>query len=474
MLYDLDDTIVAIASPPAGSVEGIVRLSGPGVGTCIARLFEGRCDDVDSIRAPVLYRGELHIPTDDSAELLLPTLLYLWPRGRSYTGQMVAELHTIGCPSLLEATVDACRQLGARQAGPGEFTLRAFLAGRLDLTQAEAVLGVIDAVDRHRLDVALTQLAGGVGGPIRVILGDLLDLLAEIEAELDFAEEEDLRTLSAEIIQQHIDTAATAVRRLLDRMIARRSDEDSHPTVAIVGPPNVGKSSLFNALTSADALVADLAGTTRDYLTATVDLDGVECRLVDTAGLEDGDFDDSADENSDADRSAQSMARTAIDAAQVLVLCHDLADPIDHTGAMRTVLDRIFPDRSWEAKERIEIGTKSDVAVSSGAAGDDFIATSSRAGQGLDQLRAAIRRSIVALGDDYAEVVAGTSIRCRESLACAAESLQAASLLAQDEVGDELIAAELRTAVDHLGQVVGTVYTDDILDRVFSRFCIGK
>jgi len=131
-------------------------------------------------------------------------------------------------------------------------------------------------------------------------------------------------------------------------------------------------------------------------------------------------------------------------------------------------------DRSWESKTRIEAGTKSDAASSADLPTDDLILTSSLTGAGLDKLRAAVRQSIVSLGGDYAEVVAGTGVRCRESLACAAESLDAASLLAQQEVGDELVAAELRTAVDHLGQVVGTVYTDDVLDRVFSRFCIGK
>ena len=177
----------------------------------------------------------------------LPCELYLWPGKRSYTGQPVAEVHTLGSPPLLEAVVRAVCRGGARPAEPGEFTLRAFLAGRIDLTQAEAVLGVIDATGNAELDAALKQLAGGLAGPLRLLRSDLLDLLAHVEAGLDFADE-DLPFIKAEELLKRLDEAAAEVDRLA-RQLAFRGEAVVRVRVAPCGRPNAGKSSLFNALT---------------------------------------------------------------------------------------------------------------------------------------------------------------------------------------------------------------------------------
>ncbi len=197
-VFHPDDTIAAIASPPGGAARGIVRVCGPSAVNCVATCFEPDndrnsyefryCDrlDISHIRFPTAVFGQLRLHGVHSP---LPADLLLWPTSRSYARQPTAELHTLGSPPLLEAVLRQVCAAGARLARPGEFTLRAFLAGRLDLTQAEAVLGVIDAADRRELDAALAQLAGGLGGPLGQLRERLLDLLAHLEAGLDFADE---------------------------------------------------------------------------------------------------------------------------------------------------------------------------------------------------------------------------------------------------------------------------------------------
>ncbi len=215
----------------------------------------------------------------------LPATLYVWPNARSYTRQPQAEVHTLGSPPLLQCVLRAVCQAGARPAEPGEFTLRAFLSGRLDLTQAEAVLGVIDARGDDQLRAALEQLAGGLAGPLGQLRDRLLDLLAHLEAGLDFVEE-DIEFITARELDGQLLAAAGAVDRLAQQM-ASRDLAGELPVVALTGWPNTGKSSLFNALLGdCQALVSEVAGATRDYLTGELEWRGLRFQLVDTAGAE--------------------------------------------------------------------------------------------------------------------------------------------------------------------------------------------
>ncbi len=281
MDYHLDDTIVAVASPPGGAARGIVRLSGPEAASVVSAIF--RTDDdcpLDHRRARV-YAGELHL---QRLARRIPASLYLWPGRGSYTRQPSAELHTLGSPPLLAAIVQELTCHGARSAAPGEFTLRAFLAGRIDLTQAEAVLGIIDARGERDLNVALAQMAGGLARPIAQLRNSLLDLLARLEAGLDFVED-DIEFIAAAEIDAELDQAAASVQALSSQLGARAITDETIRAV-LVGPPNAGKSSLFNALTRSASLVSSQPGTTRDYLVARIDLGGIECDLVDTAGVD--------------------------------------------------------------------------------------------------------------------------------------------------------------------------------------------
>lgn len=451
---DLNDTIAAIASAPGGAARGIVRVSGAEVRQCVEAVFraaEGA--DLPAVARPTAVRGAIRVPGIVQA---LDCQVYLWPDRRSYTGQPVAEIHLAGSPPLLEAVLDAVCQAGARLAEPGEFTLRAFLAGRIDLTQAEAVLGVIDAADGRQLDVALEQLAGGLARPLSELRRGLVSLLADLEAGLDFPDE-DIAFVTAEELRARVQNAGAAVDRLLAQMQSRAEPHQAAKAI-LLGAPNVGKSSLFNALAGrAAALVWHEPGTTRDYLVADINLDGQPCRLIDTAGVES----DQAGE-AEIDRAAQAASVHQAQAGQLRIICTDSTRPM--TGWEHEQLAGADP-------RRIHVLTKIDRAADL-APPADAIPTSSATGQGIDLLRRRLREAISATAD--LGVVATTAARCRESLRLAAEGLSRAGQLASHGHGEELVAAELRGALDELGRVAGEVYTDDILDLVFSRFCIGK
>ncbi|HEX4129122.1 MAG TPA: GTPase [Pirellulales bacterium] len=444
-MFSTDDTIVAIASAPGPAARGIVRVTGTRLLECLNGIFCGS-EALDQICLPRAIQGTLTLP---ALHRPLDATLLLWPGRRSYTRQPTAEVHTIGSPPLLEAIVSALCAHGARPARPGEFTLRAFLAGRIDLTQAEAVLGVIDAGSRHELDVALSQMAGGLAGRLSALRDLLADLLAHLEAGLDFVEEE-IEFITRDQLLADVRRARRAVDELLKQM-AVRATSDELVRAVLVGEPNAGKSTLFNALVgNGRAIVSDMPGTTRDYLVARLDLDGIACELVDTAGV------DAQIPTSAIDRQAQAATAEQHRRADVVLRCVD--------GTCAAVAAR---------EGEITICTKSDLLNSALPPGD-AIAVSAKTGTGLDALREALRGAVVGARTDDSQVVASTAARARTSLERAAGALEHAERVAEAGGGEELVAADLRAALDALGEVVGTIYTEDILDRIFSRFCIGK
>jgi len=318
-MHALDDTIAAIASPPGGAARGIVRLSGPRLRPCLEGCFRpAPYVHIPSLARPTALPGLFWLP---GVAAPLPGELYLWPGTRSYTGEPVAEIHTLGSPPLLDALLRTVCAAGARPAEPGEFTLRAFLAGRIDLTQAEAVLGVVDATNAQQLHVALAQLAGGLAQPLHRLRNGLLDLLADLEARLDFAEDE-VPPLGPGELSGRLEEAARTIAGLVEQMDSRQETAEL-VRVVLAGVPNSGKSSLFNALVGEGrALVFDQPGTTRDYLVAEVDLAGARCQLIDTAGIQTAGFPAASIE-----QSAQAAAGQQHRQAHVRLLCLDVTQP---------------------------------------------------------------------------------------------------------------------------------------------------
>jgi tRNA modification GTPase len=451
VVLDPLQTIAAVASPAGPAARGIVRLSGPSAWRIALDGFLSE-REMPLPRHPEVRAGHLRV---DGLRPLLPAMLALWPAPRTYTGQDVAEIHVVGSPPLLSQVLAHCLSRGARHAEPGEFTLRAFLSGRIDLTRAEAVLGVIEAANQAQLDAALRQLAGGLSGPIARVRDRLLDIVAHLEANLDFTEEPDVDPLERSTLARELDAIAGDLEFLALRLSSRDRPE-GYPRVVLVGPPNVGKSRLFNALLGGDrAIVSPQAGTTRDYLTGLCECDGLTVELVDTAGLE----------PAHTDITVQAQAHRAEQArrAELMLDCRSL-DTVPREAHALPAGPRV-----------LSLWTKCDLGLPPHAPGDriDHMPTSATTGMGLNELRAAIAASLRSQESD-GDLPAGTAARCRVSMLDAHTAVRSAARSLEEESGDELVACDLRVAAEELGKVVGTVVTDDILDRIFRRFCIGK
>jgi len=306
----------------------------------------------------------------------------------------------------------------------------------------------------------LGQLAGGLAAPLYELRQGLIELLAHLEAGLDFADE-DLPFITKEELEDRLAEAIQGVNELVGQM-ASRGEVARTVRVVLVGWPNTGKSSLFNALVEKpEALISDQPGTTRDYLQAELELNGVRCLLIDTAGR----FDRPAAAAAETERLAEQLASEQAQRAVVRVLCLDASRPVNDWEVRE--LDDDGPG------ERVAVLTKADLArrVEPEIAG---IAASSLTGEGIDRLRARLREAVLEAAAAGGDAVPGTAVRCRESLRGAADSLARARGLLDAGLGEELLAAEIRVTLEELSKVVGAVYTDDILDRIFSRFCIGK
>lgn len=467
MSYDVNDTIAAIASATGGAIRGVVRISGPETLERLARCFvptEGAAP-LQLMERARRIAGSMSVPSSHgSAACLVPGHLLVWPNQQSYTRQPAAEFHTIGSPPLLAAVLEELERHGVRPAEPGEFTLRAFLAGRIDLMQAEGVLGVIDAEGRADLDAALNQVAGGMSRPLHQLRENLLMVLAELEAGLDFVEE-DIEFIGRDELAARI-AAAQLVVAATHAQLGERDRQRELPRVVLLGLPNAGKSSLFNALITrfgvnddraVSSIVSPTPGATRDYVVGCIRIDGVDVELIDTAGIERELQTGIIGESQRATSSQQRMA-------DVRLRC------VDGIGGVAS---------GELADNEISVRTKCDLSgkPAAFAAGTDCtqLRCSSTTGAGLEELAAAVAAKVALLARDGEApgLAATTAARCAGSLRRAAASLAVAHDLVM--IGsDELIAAEIRHALDALGEIVGAICTDDVLDRVFSQFCIGK
>lgn len=457
MDFRLDDTIGALASAPGPAGRGIVRICGPEALACVERCFEPLDEHRwRSVNVASAFEGSLAL---GSLRGRLPVVIYRWPFGHSYTGQLLVEIHAPGSPPLLEAILATLFEQGVRPAGPGEFTARAFLSGRIDLVQAEAVLAVIDANDQQGLQIALRQLAGGISKGLTRVRLELVDLLADLEAGLDFVDE-DIEFVGRDDVCVRLAAAEAEVAALLAQCRSR-GQSTGRRRVLLAGLPNAGKSTLFNALLGREAaLVSAAAGTTRDYLRGETDWLGHAVELLDTPGWQ--------AERDAIMQEAHELGQSQWEAAELIVWC----SACDQTSADREAESHALAELRRDDLSFVFVRTKADLFESS--ASTDGIFVSALSGSGLTDLVRLFAQKLNNHQTRTGDLVGSTAARCRESLLHCRESLARARSCLETRSGDELIALEIRDALEHLGRVVGTVYTDDILDRIFSRFCIGK
>lgn len=479
-----EDTIVAVSSPPGRSPRGLIRCSGPASHDILVGLLDPASPPA-SPRGPAplpprtLIACRIHIPACDRAggaasALPLPAFMAFFPAPRSYTGQDMAEVQCPGNPALLDRLVRRMTQLGGRLAEPGEFTFRAFLAGKLDLTQAEGVAATIAAVSDGQLQAAALLRQGSLGRFAHELVDALADQLALIEAGIDFTDQEDVVPVPPGTLDDRLAQVGTRLEDLLGRS-RPWSALESLPRVVLVGRPSAGKSTLFNVLLGRErAVTSPLPGTTRDVLMEPLTLREaqgrcVEVMLVDVAGLD--------SPQGALDRDVQAAARRAIRSADLLLHLHDAGD--------HPQLDTDFAawpqDSPTAAPPVVRVRTKADLAAGEAAHPSDVgIAVSAVTGQGLDALRVAIVQRLGGRAVSVAAEALALQPRHESALRQACEHLEAARALlapqrdARHIARAELVAGYLRQALDELAGLGGRMTPDDVIGRVFARFCIGK
>ncbi len=473
MNVTLNDTIAAIASAAGPAERGIIRITGAATGKAIQDLLPIANSDRQTIRQAthaVRLVTKLRLPALSSD---LPVTLMWWPTSKSFTGQPMAEIHMLGSAPLMDAVLERIFQLDVRAANRGEFTLRAFLTGRIDLVQAEAVLGVIDAADHQELETALTQLGGAVTESLRSVRDSILSLLGDLEAGLDFVEE-DIEFVSKTVLSERLQHCMVLLTNLDDQS-EHRLPSGRNLKVVFAGLPNAGKSTLFNALAGEPkAIVSDVAGTTRDYLSVTIDSGKLSVEIIDTAGWEFA--------NDNMMQQAQNLRRVTIKECDLVVWCQ----AADLTVADQVVNQKLRDEVSQNSVPVLDVMTRCDLKPSTEHdqfdAGEIAVRVSFPTDQisqtvsvrSVETILQAIYETLQQQQSTKSELLGSTAVRCRDSLKRTIRSLQSASQAANADAGDEIISLELRDALQQLSTILGEVYTDDILDHIFSNFCIGK
>jgi tRNA modification GTPase len=471
MLND-KDTICAISTPPGFAGIGIVRISGTASVGILDKIFASKyCNVVNNFQSHRLYYGNVVNP--ETGEKVDEALAVLMRGPKTYTREDVAEINCHGGPAAVKKTLELAVRAGARLAVPGEFTKRAFLNGRIDLTQAEAVMDVISASTELSLKAAVKQLSGGLKGKIEDVRASLVELLALTELSIDFPEEE-VDYIPAEGLKDN----GAVVREKLGALLSTYDEGRvlrEGVKLAIVGAPNVGKSSLLNLLTKSErAIVTEIPGTTRDTVEELINLGGVPVRVIDTAGIRDS--------QCPVEKEGIKRSKAAMEEADLVLLVLDGSREIEEQDKTPLSFAEKKVDKENEAKNRVLVViNKTDLPqkLSPKVFGATFfqkgseVRLSAKTGVGLETLTSRIRELILGPGRDRAPEAA-INLRHKQALLTADAALVRFLDGCDKNLSPEFLALELREALDAVGGVVGRTAPEDVLNLIFSKFCIGK
>ncbi len=467
------DTIAAVSTPPGRGGIGIVRLSGPEAASIAAQLVRLRqpLEHGRARLADVLDEGAGKDAERDSLARIDEAVVTFFGAPNSYTAEDLVEIAAHGSPVVLELLLSSALKLGARLAEPGEFTQRAFLAGKLDLTQAEAVRDLIEAQTLTQARQAASQMGGALSRRVGPVKQALVELVALLEAGIDFAEDDVELTTQAEIASRI--GALTPPLAALEATFARGRIVHDGLTLAIVGRPNVGKSSLFNCLVERErAIVTATPGTTRDTVSERISLEGIPLELVDTAGLRETRSEGFGEGLEEAEQLGIRRSREALADAALVVIVVDATEPLN--DEVRRLLAAV------EGRSALVAVNKSDLVRNLPEAdrplpdcGDlPALATSALTGEGIPALRERILE--LATGGAASEPGMLTSLRHQQAIAAALAALSDAAQANAASIPHEMILLDLYRALWALDSLTGQTTPDDILSLIFSTFCIGK
>lgn len=447
-LSGLNDTITAIATPPGVGAIGVIRVSGPDAYSIVQKLFPSR--RLNELPANTLHVGYLK----DEERLLDEVVLSLFKKPQSFTGEDVIEISCHGSPYVIQQVLNVLVQKGARLAKPGEFSQRAFLNGKMDLAQAEAVADIINSETKAAHQAALNQMRGGFSNDLNQLRDRLINFVALLELELDFSDE-DVEFADRSELRNLIDEIYAKTSNLIDSFQLGNVIKKG-VSVAIIGKPNAGKSTLLNALLNEErAIVSDIAGTTRDTIEEGLNIQGILFRLIDTAGIR---------EHTADQIEHMGIARSRDNAAKADIIIH-VVDPTQ---------DGNEPAWMNEYTEKtIVVYNKSDLIKWEENIAPEVILLSARRGSGIDELRDALYSKAVGSHSTEGSIV--TNARHHEALIKICESLDTIREGMESNLSGDLLTVDVRRALYYLGEITGQVEIDrDILGTIFGKFCIGK
>jgi tRNA modification GTPase len=453
----LQDTICAVSTPPGEGGIGIIRISGPDAVVIAAKVFRPKRGDLAATVSHTIRYG--HVADPGTGEIVDEALASVMRGPATYTREDVVEINCHGGSVPLWRTMRLLLRAGARQAEPGEFTKRAFLNGRIDLSQAEAVMDVIRSRTELSHRAAQEQLRGGLSREVAAIRERLIGVTAAVEAAVDFPEE-DLETPEGRPLEEELAAIGAAIGRMLEGARFGRLIREGY-AAAIAGRPNVGKSSLLNALVRQDrAIVTEMPGTTRDVLEEYLNIGGLPLKILDTAGI-----------RHTADLIEQEGVRRslgAVSSADIVLLVLD--------GSQELTSEDRYALAHAAGKTTIAVINKKDLPrrLERPAWPETQVEVSCRTGGGLDELRKAVLEKMRAGAVPPREHAWAVSERHREALEQALQAVERGRGSARSARSPELIAVDLRDGLDHLGAITGATHTEDILERIFRDFCIGK
>ncbi len=456
-----EETIAAIATPPGVGGIGIIRLSGHRALPILQRLFRPR-DPACPYTSHRLYYGHLHHP--DDGRLVDEVLAVYMAAPNSYTREDIVEIHCHGSFLVLQKVLELVLADGAALAAPGEFTKRAFLNGRIDLTQAEAVVDLLAAKTRKGVDLAQEQLSGGLYRLLLPIRRCLVEIRATLEVAIDFPDEEVEIVRPRELLAR----LAAEVARPLERLVAGADQGRLYReglTIVIAGRPNVGKSSLLNTILQEDrALVTAVPGTTRDSIEEVVDIGGIPVRLIDTAGIR--------SEAGDVEALGIARARGLINTADLVLFLFDAGQPLSEED--RSLYQQVSHKPLLVVCNKIDLCQAGELPdISSLGSSGEWVAVSAREQTGIDALKAAIVARVSA-SEPWQEEGCAPNFRHKQALLAALVACRQAMESLQGGLSNDLIAVDLQETLACLAEIVGETTSEDILDVIFSQFCLGK